>query len=43
MWIDYKVENLLTAEMWKSYLRVRASCKILPEGILEWSETANLD
>ena len=42
MWIDYKeVENLITAEMWKSLLEGRSSSKILPvDGILEWSETA---
>ena len=41
MWIDYKeVENLLTAEMWKSLLEGEGlPAKILPvEGILEWSE-----
>tara|TARA_B100001029_G_C15020669_1_gene430343 strand:+ start:202 stop:396 length:195 start_codon:yes stop_codon:yes gene_type:complete len=43
MWIDYKeVENLLTAEMWKSLLEGEGlPAKILPvDGILEWSETS---
>ncbi len=43
MWIDYKeVENLMTAEMWKSLLEGEGlPAKILPvDGILEWSETA---
>ena len=43
MWVDYKqLDNLLTAEMWKSLLEGEGlPAKILPEGdILEWSETS---